>query len=165
VRVEAEPADQQQIEIISPAQRCPRRILDSGGVDRAVLRPDADRDALRRAVAAPTPDALELDVRITEGRQRLEQQPLGLAPVLHPHGEQVLVHTAQIRLLGMLPHQLPSGNLSMNRQQLEHVLRAAARITGDPDILVIGSRSIPGQSLKIGYRARPLRRFQARCRA
>ncbi len=32
----------------------------------------------------------------------------------------------------------------MNRQQLEHVLRAAARITGDPDILVIGSQSILG---------------------
>ncbi|MGH3927458.1 MAG: hypothetical protein ACRDTT_32110, partial [Pseudonocardiaceae bacterium] len=32
----------------------------------------------------------------------------------------------------------------MNREQLEHVLRAAAQITGDPDILVIGSQSILG---------------------
>ncbi len=32
----------------------------------------------------------------------------------------------------------------MNREQLEHVLRAASRITGDPDVLVIGSQSILG---------------------
>lgn len=30
----------------------------------------------------------------------------------------------------------------MNREQLSHVLRAAARITGDKDILVIGSQAI-----------------------
>lgn len=32
----------------------------------------------------------------------------------------------------------------MTREQLAHVLRAAARITDDPDILVIGSQSILG---------------------
>ena len=32
----------------------------------------------------------------------------------------------------------------MNRQQLEHVLRAAARITGNLDILVIGGQSVLG---------------------
>ncbi|MGH3766815.1 MAG: DUF6036 family nucleotidyltransferase [Pseudonocardiaceae bacterium] len=32
----------------------------------------------------------------------------------------------------------------MNREQLEHVLRAASQITGDPDVLVIGSQSILG---------------------
>jgi Nucleotidyltransferase of unknown function (DUF6036) len=32
----------------------------------------------------------------------------------------------------------------MRREQLEHVLRAAATITGDPDVLVIGSQSILG---------------------
>jgi hypothetical protein len=32
----------------------------------------------------------------------------------------------------------------MRRKQLEHVLRAAATITGDPDVLVIGSQSILG---------------------
>ncbi len=35
----------------------------------------------------------------------------------------------------------------MNRRQLEHVLRAAARITGDPDVLVLGSQSILGAVL------------------
>ena len=35
----------------------------------------------------------------------------------------------------------------MNRRQLEHVLRAAARITGDPDVLVLGSQSILGAIL------------------
>lgn len=30
----------------------------------------------------------------------------------------------------------------MNRSQLAHVLRAACEITGDPDMLVIGSQSI-----------------------
>ena len=34
----------------------------------------------------------------------------------------------------------------MNRRQLEHVLRAAARITGDPDVVVIGSQSILGSN-------------------
>ena len=32
----------------------------------------------------------------------------------------------------------------MRREQLEHVLRAAATITGAPDVLVIGSQSILG---------------------
>lgn len=32
----------------------------------------------------------------------------------------------------------------MNREQLEHVLRAAARIAADPDVLVIGSQSLLG---------------------
>ncbi|MDQ3152924.1 MAG: hypothetical protein M3R63_14820 [Actinomycetota bacterium] len=32
----------------------------------------------------------------------------------------------------------------MNREQLEHVLRAAAQITGDSNILVVGSQSILG---------------------
>jgi hypothetical protein len=32
----------------------------------------------------------------------------------------------------------------VNREQLEHVLRAASQIAGDPDILVIGSQSILG---------------------
>ncbi|MGH3775892.1 MAG: hypothetical protein ACRDRR_09165 [Pseudonocardiaceae bacterium] len=32
----------------------------------------------------------------------------------------------------------------MNREQLEHVLRAASRITGDLDVLVIGSQSVLG---------------------
>lgn len=32
----------------------------------------------------------------------------------------------------------------MNREQLEHVLRAASQITGDADVLVIGSQSILG---------------------
>lgn len=32
----------------------------------------------------------------------------------------------------------------MNREQLAHVLRAAARIVNDPDILVIGSQAILG---------------------
>ena len=33
----------------------------------------------------------------------------------------------------------------MTREQLEHVIRAAAEITGDPEIVVIGSTSILGQ--------------------
>lgn len=32
----------------------------------------------------------------------------------------------------------------MRRSELAHILRAAARITGDPDILIIGSQSILG---------------------
>jgi hypothetical protein len=32
----------------------------------------------------------------------------------------------------------------MRRDQLEHVLRAASQITGDPDVLVIGSQSVLG---------------------
>lgn len=32
----------------------------------------------------------------------------------------------------------------MKRSELAHILRAAARITGDPDILIIGSQSILG---------------------
>ena len=32
----------------------------------------------------------------------------------------------------------------MNRTQLEHVLRAASQIAGEPDVLVIGSQSILG---------------------
>lgn len=32
----------------------------------------------------------------------------------------------------------------MTREQLAHVLRAASRITGDPDVLVIGSQAILG---------------------
>jgi len=32
----------------------------------------------------------------------------------------------------------------MNREQLEHLLRAAAQITEDPNIFVIGSQSILG---------------------
>jgi hypothetical protein len=32
----------------------------------------------------------------------------------------------------------------MKREQLEHVLRAASQIAGDPDILVIGSQSVLG---------------------
>ncbi|GAA2617088.1 hypothetical protein GCM10010399_55020 [Dactylosporangium fulvum] len=32
----------------------------------------------------------------------------------------------------------------MKREQLEHVLRAASAIAGDPDMLVIGSQSILG---------------------
>lgn len=32
----------------------------------------------------------------------------------------------------------------MNREQLEHVLRAASRVAGDPDMLVIGSQSVLG---------------------
>jgi len=30
----------------------------------------------------------------------------------------------------------------MNRDQLAHLLRAACEVTGDPDILVVGSQSI-----------------------
>ncbi len=33
----------------------------------------------------------------------------------------------------------------MTREQLEHVIRAAAEITGDPEIVVVGSTSILGQ--------------------
>lgn len=33
----------------------------------------------------------------------------------------------------------------MNRSQLEHVIRAAAAISGDSDIVVIGSQSVLGQ--------------------
>ena len=32
----------------------------------------------------------------------------------------------------------------MRREQLEHVLRAASKIAGDPDVVVIGSQSILG---------------------
>lgn len=32
----------------------------------------------------------------------------------------------------------------MDRQQLAHILRAACRVTGDPDVLVLGSQSILG---------------------
>lgn len=32
----------------------------------------------------------------------------------------------------------------MTREQLEHVLRAASKIAGDPDVLVIGSQSVLG---------------------
>lgn len=32
----------------------------------------------------------------------------------------------------------------MNRQQLAHILRAASRVVGDPDVLVLGSQSILG---------------------
>ena len=32
----------------------------------------------------------------------------------------------------------------MDRQQLAHVLRAACDVTGDPDIIVLGSQSILG---------------------
>jgi hypothetical protein len=34
----------------------------------------------------------------------------------------------------------------MNREQLAHVVRAAATITGDGDIVIIGSQSILGTS-------------------
>ncbi|MGA5307764.1 hypothetical protein [Micromonospora taraxaci] len=32
----------------------------------------------------------------------------------------------------------------MRREQLEHVLRSACQIAGDPDVLVIGSQSVLG---------------------
>lgn len=32
----------------------------------------------------------------------------------------------------------------MKREQLEHILRAASQIAGDPDVLVLGSQSIVG---------------------
>lgn len=32
----------------------------------------------------------------------------------------------------------------MNRQQLAHVLRAACRVTGDPDVVVLGSQAVLG---------------------
>ena len=32
----------------------------------------------------------------------------------------------------------------MNREQLEHILRAASAIAGEPDVLVIGSQSVLG---------------------
>ena len=32
----------------------------------------------------------------------------------------------------------------MNRQQLAHILRAACEVTGDPDVVVVGSQSILG---------------------
>ncbi|GID97859.1 hypothetical protein ACFQFC_24770 [Amorphoplanes digitatis] len=32
----------------------------------------------------------------------------------------------------------------MNREQLEHVLRAASQIADDPDVVVIGSQSVLG---------------------
>ena len=32
----------------------------------------------------------------------------------------------------------------MTREQLEHILRAASTIAGDPDVLVIGSQSVLG---------------------
>src|SRR4051812_2011504 len=38
----------------------------------------------------------------------------------------------------------PSQEVRMNREQLEHALRAAASITGETTILVIGSQSILG---------------------
>lgn len=37
-----------------------------------------------------------------------------------------------------------NGDSAMNRQQLEHVLRAAAAITGADELIVIGSQAIPG---------------------
>lgn len=37
-----------------------------------------------------------------------------------------------------------ANNLKVNREQLAHVLRAAAQIADDPDILVIGSQAILG---------------------
>jgi hypothetical protein len=32
----------------------------------------------------------------------------------------------------------------MTREQLEHILRAASAIAGEPDVLVIGSQSVLG---------------------
>jgi hypothetical protein len=32
----------------------------------------------------------------------------------------------------------------VTREQLEHILRAASTIAGDPDVLVIGSQSVLG---------------------
>ena len=38
----------------------------------------------------------------------------------------------------------------MKRSQLAHILRSACRITGDPNILVIGSQSILGKFSHVG---------------
>jgi excisionase family DNA binding protein len=53
------------------------------------------------------------------------------------------VNLARLRRVhpdGMTAHWLDR----MNRDQVEHVLRAAAQIAGDPDVLVIGSQSVLG---------------------
>lgn len=42
----------------------------------------------------------------------------------------------------------------MNRQQLAHLLRAACRITGDPQVLVLGSQSVLGTWDEDARRAR-----------
>jgi hypothetical protein len=43
-----------------------------------------------------------------------------------------------------VPIPLAARARGVKREQLEHVLRAAAQIAGDPDVLVIGSQSILG---------------------
>lgn len=37
----------------------------------------------------------------------------------------------------------------MNRTQLEHIIRAASRISGDPEIVVIGSQAVHAQEIKL----------------
>ena len=44
----------------------------------------------------------------------------------------------------------------MNRTQLEHIIRAASQISGDAEIVVIGSHAIHAQSMKL-----PLIAFQS----
>ena len=37
----------------------------------------------------------------------------------------------------------------MNRTQLEHIIRAASRISGDAEIIVIGSQAVHAQGMKL----------------
>src|SRR5262245_55709925 len=44
----------------------------------------------------------------------------------------------------LVPGTLAHGACSVTREQLSHVLRAVSQITGESDVLVIGSQSILG---------------------
>lgn len=37
----------------------------------------------------------------------------------------------------------------MNRTQLEHIIRAASQISGDPEIVVVGSQAIHAQPVEL----------------